>query len=97
MVPYHCLIIPTQHVSSTLELEDDTWDEIRNFKKCLILMFQKKNMGVLFMEQVVNVKKQLHTVIECIPVPRSAYEDAPAFFKASYLKRSLTLGIPLRN
>ncbi|KAJ2997187.1 hypothetical protein HDV02_005785 [Globomyces sp. JEL0801] len=29
MVPYHCLIVPMQHAITTLELEDDTWDEIR--------------------------------------------------------------------
>jgi diadenosine tetraphosphate (Ap4A) HIT family hydrolase len=29
MVPFHCLIVPTTHVNSTLDLEDDSWDEIR--------------------------------------------------------------------
>ena len=29
LVPGHCLIIPTQHVLTSLELEDDAWDEIR--------------------------------------------------------------------
>jgi Protein similar to CwfJ C-terminus 1 len=29
MLPFHCLIVPTQHVTSTLDLEDDAWDEIR--------------------------------------------------------------------
>ena len=25
----HCLIVPVQHVTSTLECDDDVWDEIR--------------------------------------------------------------------
>jgi protein associated with RNAse G/E len=29
MITYHCLIVPIEHVLSTLELDDDTWDEIR--------------------------------------------------------------------
>ena len=29
MVPGHCLIIPAQHVLTSLECEDDVWDEIR--------------------------------------------------------------------
>jgi hypothetical protein len=81
MVPYHCLIVPTQHVASSLELDDDVWDEIRNFKKCLIRMFEQLNQGVLFMEQVLHMKHKSHTVIECIPVSRSVYQDAPGYFK----------------
>lgn len=37
------------------------------------------------MEQVINLKKKSHTVIECIPVPRSVQEDAPAYFKEALL------------
>jgi hypothetical protein len=29
MITYHCLIVPVEHVLTTLELEDDAWDEIR--------------------------------------------------------------------
>ena len=29
MVPYHCFIVPMNHVTTTLELDDDVWDEIR--------------------------------------------------------------------
>ncbi|KAJ3300710.1 hypothetical protein HK104_007611 [Borealophlyctis nickersoniae] len=85
MVPGHCLIVPTQHVLTTLECDDDVWDEIRNFQKCLIKMFAEENKGVLFMEQVINFKWQKHTVIECIPVPMESWEDAPAYFKEAIL------------
>jgi diadenosine tetraphosphate (Ap4A) HIT family hydrolase len=29
LVPGHCLIVPVQHHLSTLELEDDDWEEIK--------------------------------------------------------------------
>ncbi|KAJ3258274.1 hypothetical protein HK103_003755 [Boothiomyces macroporosus] len=29
MVKYHCLIVPIQHANTTLELDDQAWDEIR--------------------------------------------------------------------
>lgn len=29
LTPGHCLIVPVEHCSSVLELDDDTWDEIR--------------------------------------------------------------------
>ncbi|KAI8841365.1 CwfJ C-terminus 2-domain-containing protein-like protein [Chytridium lagenaria] len=81
MVPYHCLIVPIQHTITTLELEDDVWDEIRNFMKCLIQMHWELGNGVIFIEQVINLKWHRHTFIECIPVPQDKFEDAPAYFK----------------
>ncbi|TPX36672.1 hypothetical protein SmJEL517_g01192 [Synchytrium microbalum] len=81
MTPGHCLIVPTQHTLTSLECEDDVWDEIRNFMKCLIQMFAKENKSAIFMEQVVNLKWQRHTVIECIPIDADSFEDAPQFFK----------------
>lgn len=29
LVPGHCLIVPIQHCLSSLEMEDDDWDEVR--------------------------------------------------------------------
>ena len=81
MVPLHCLIVPVQHTLSSLELEDDAWDEIRNFQKCLSQMAFAQNQGYIFMEQVINFKWRKHTVIECIPVPKDIHDDAPAYFK----------------
>ncbi|EGF78833.1 hypothetical protein BATDEDRAFT_35507 [Batrachochytrium dendrobatidis JAM81] len=81
MVPGHCLIVPVQHSLTTLELEDNAWNEIRNFQKSLLRMASANNQGVIFMEQVINFKSHKHTVIECIPVPMNLFEDAPAYYK----------------
>lgn len=83
LVPGHCIISPTHHIQNTLECEDDVWDEIRNFMKCLIRMFAKQEMGVVFMEQSINAHRKRHAVIECIPIPFEHFADAPAFFKVS--------------
>lgn len=88
MVPGHCLIIPMNHFSTTLECEDDVWDEIKNFMKCLIKMFAEENRSVVFMETVVNLRKQRHTVIECIPMSHDDYDDSPAYFKEAIYRES---------
>ncbi|KAJ3144842.1 hypothetical protein HDU89_007729 [Geranomyces variabilis] len=85
MVPGHCLIVPLDHVLTTLECDDATWDEIRNFKKCLLQMFAAINQGVIFIEQVINFKWHKHTVIECIPLPIEHWEDASAYYKEAIL------------
>ncbi|KAG1473468.1 hypothetical protein G6F56_000939 [Rhizopus delemar] len=85
LTPGSCMIVPLQHVNSSLECDDDVWTEIRNFQKCLMKMFHEQNKGTIFMETVTNVRSQRHTVIEAIPVPYGVYEDVPAYFKESIL------------
>ncbi|CAO3613613.1 unnamed protein product [Cunninghamella blakesleeana] len=86
LTPGHCLIVPLQHVNSTLECDDDVWTEIRNFQKCLLRMFDEQNCGVVFMETVINLRSKRHTVIEAIPIPYGVYEDAPAYFKEAIME-----------
>ncbi|CDZ96586.1 Uncharacterized conserved protein [Phaffia rhodozyma] len=85
LVDGHCLIVPMQHTLTTLEGDDDVWEEIRNFMKCLIKMFAQSDRGVLFYETVLSFKYQKHTYIEAVPVPWDQWEDAPAYFKESIL------------
>ncbi|WWD16329.1 hypothetical protein CI109_100755 [Kwoniella shandongensis] len=85
LVPGHCLIVPIQHHLSMLEMEDDDWDEVRNFMKCLMRMHHEKGQGVIFFETVLSFKHQKHTYIEAIPVPYSVYPDLPAYFRESIM------------
>ncbi|KAJ1558729.1 hypothetical protein HK096_006224 [Nowakowskiella sp. JEL0078] len=85
MVTGHCLIIPSHHASSSLECEDEVWEEMKNFMKCLIQMFAAQSKSVIFMEQVINFKWMKHAVIECIPVDDDIFDMAPGFFKEAIL------------
>ncbi|KAG0346485.1 hypothetical protein BG004_001652 [Podila humilis] len=84
-LPGHCMIVPIQHVTSTLECDDDAWEEIRNFMKCLIQMHAAQDRAVIFSETVMNLKWHKHSVIECIPVPWEAGRAAPGYFKEAIL------------
>ncbi|CAO3586095.1 unnamed protein product [Absidia cylindrospora] len=86
LTPGHCMIVPVQHVNSTLECDDEVWTEIRNFQKCLMRMFDEQNCGVVFMETVISIRSHRHTVIEAIPIPYGVYEDAPAYFKEAIME-----------
>lgn len=39
LAPLHCCIAPAEHVSSSREVDEHVWIEMRNFKKCVIRMF----------------------------------------------------------
>ncbi|EPS65503.1 hypothetical protein M569_09269, partial [Genlisea aurea] len=82
VVPGHCCILTLQHENSTRNLDDDVWEEIRNFKKCLIMMYSKQEKDVLFIETVVQVARQKrHCLVECIPLPQDVAKQAPLYFK----------------
>ncbi|OCF45127.1 cell cycle control protein cwf19 [Kwoniella heveanensis CBS 569] len=85
LVPGHCLIVPLQHHLSMLEMEEDDWEEVRNFMKCLMKMHAQNNNGVIFFETVLSFKHQKHTYIEAVPVPFEQFQDMPAYFRESIM------------
>ncbi|TFK20597.1 hypothetical protein FA15DRAFT_116939 [Coprinopsis marcescibilis] len=85
LTPGHCLIVPIQHHLNMLEGDDDVWDEVKNFMKCLTRMFAEEDKGVIFYETVISLKRQQHTVIECMPLPWEFYDIIPQYFKESIL------------
>ncbi|PIA31458.1 hypothetical protein AQUCO_04900036v1 [Aquilegia coerulea] len=82
LVQGHCCILPMQHEAATRNIDDNVWDEIRNFKKCLIMMFAKQEKEVVFLETVVGLSQQRrHCLVECVPLPRELAREAPLYFK----------------
>ncbi|KAM0790527.1 hypothetical protein ACM66B_003397 [Microbotryomycetes sp. NB124-2] len=82
LVPGHCRIVPIQHHFTSLDADDDTWDEIKNFMKTLMQMnASEHDKGVVFFESCINLKHQKHTSIECLPVPFELFDELPSYFK----------------
>ncbi|XP_078159858.1 cwfJ-like family protein isoform X2 [Carex rostrata] len=78
----HCIILPLQHEAATRNVDNNIWEEIRNFKKCLVRMFAKQEKDVVFLETVIGLSKQRrHCLIECIPIPSHLSNTAPMYFK----------------
>jgi CWF19-like protein 2 len=49
--------------------------------KCLIRMAADAGKGAIFYETVINLKKQRHTYIECVPVALNVFDELPAYFR----------------
>ncbi|KAF9626195.1 hypothetical protein IFM89_031322 [Coptis chinensis] len=82
VVQGHCCILPLQHESGTRNVDNSVWNEIRNFKKCLIKMFTKQKKEVVFLETVIGLSQQhRHCLVECVPLPRDLASEAPLYFK----------------
>ncbi|ONK59634.1 uncharacterized protein A4U43_C08F8640 [Asparagus officinalis] len=82
LVQGHCCILPMQHESSMRTVDKNVWEEVRNFKKCLLRMFSAQDKDVLFIETVIDLARQRrHCLIDCIPIPYAASAKAPMYFK----------------
>jgi len=86
LVEGHCLIIPLKHCISIATSDEEVWEEIQFFKKSLIKMFGDNKKEVIFMETIVNLKKNFHTFIDCIPIPKKIAQAATGYFKKRVIR-----------
>ncbi len=83
LVPGHCCVVPTEHIPSARVADENTWEEMRNFKKCVLQMFADQGKDCIFIETVLDVDPltRSHALVECIPVSHSVASKAPMYFK----------------
>ena len=82
----HCYIVPMEHVTCSMYLDENIWSEIEIFRKGLTQMFANRGLDVVFMETYTSVKRKTHMFIDCIPVPREEGGLAPMYFKKAILE-----------
>lgn len=64
----HFYLLPKEHSVSTVDLDDDVYEEMNKIKKAFIEVYSKQNKSILFYE--IN-KNDKHMTIGCIPVAKS--------------------------
>jgi Protein similar to CwfJ C-terminus 1/Protein similar to CwfJ C-terminus 2 len=79
------VIVPIQHRTNLLECDDDEWEEIRNFMKCLTRMYHDQGRDVVFYENAAAPQRKMHAAMQAVPLPYSLGETSPAFFKEAIL------------
>lgn len=79
------VITPIQHRTNLLECDDDEWEEIRNFMKCLTRMYHDQGRDVVFYENAAPSHRKLHAAMMAVPIPFELGETAPAFFREAIL------------
>jgi len=52
LVPGHCVIAPKAHSRSTRQVDEDVWEEIRNFKKCLVKILSRKGKSAALLKRL---------------------------------------------
>jgi len=73
LVPGHMLICPVAHHASTMDLPDDTAEEVKKFKKAMSDAFASTDQHCVIFER--NYKSD-HLQIQVVPVPMAITADA---------------------
>eukprot|EP00917_Polyrhabdina_sp_WS-2016_P014330 GHVP01031368.1.p1 GENE.GHVP01031368.1~~GHVP01031368.1.p1 ORF type:complete len:553 (+),score=144.07 GHVP01031368.1:83-1741(+) len=85
----HYLICSVAHVTSTLELDDNAYEEIRNLQKILVSILDQEDYAPVFMETVRDfpstegllMGQGTHCCIEVVALLREDYEFAKGVYK----------------
>ncbi|RKF57183.1 Pre-mRNA-splicing factor cwf19 [Erysiphe neolycopersici] len=79
------VIVPIEHRTNLLECDDDEWEEIRNFMKCLTRMYYDQGRDVMFYENATSPQRRRHAAMQVVPLPYSLGKMARAFFREAIL------------
>jgi len=79
----HCLVAPVRHVPCATQLDEDVWQEMQDFRKALVKMFEDRGDDCIWFESAMYLHKQPHMVWNCVPVPRESGDVAPIYFKVT--------------
>lgn len=85
LAAYSAVIVPIAHHKNTLECDSDEWEEIRNFQKCLAVMYMSMGLGVCFYENAARPWLFPHAHIVCVPIPLDLTNDISPFFQEAFL------------
>jgi len=86
LVKGHCMIVPMAHTKATTDLDEDVWDEIQAFRRALERMYGSQGRRGVYMETVIQLRKNKHTFVEAVPLPNDLADDAPMYFKKAIME-----------
>jgi hypothetical protein len=77
----HCVLVPVEHVGSSIRCDDNALEDLRSFKKSLLRMFDSLQMTPVFLETAASSKGNSHTIIDVLPADNDQLIEAIASFK----------------
>jgi len=80
----HCVIVPLQHIPSTLQADEEVTLEIERYKSCLRRLFEADGKIPLFVETSCHHSKSPHACIDVIPIKAGLESDARMYFTEAF-------------
>ena len=79
------VIVPITHYTNLVECDDDEWEEVRNFMKCLTRLYHDQGRDVVFYENAAHPHRKPHAAMCAVPIQFELGATAPAFFREAIL------------
>ena len=92
ITPYHMLVVPIDHASSTMELQDTTFAEMKAYVGSLCRCFSSQGLELVMFERYLKLKGREggnHCHYNVVGIPKEAAEQLASDFKsgsANFLK-----------
>lgn len=86
LTPGHCIIVPIQHTSCTVQADEDIWNDVQSFRKSLVRLFESRGEDCVFFEMARGFRNLPHMAIHCIPLPKETGDMAPIYFKKAIME-----------
>lgn len=81
---FHLVLCPKEHINSLAAVEENVYEEVRNYMKSIVAMNLDKDMATVFVEHSREAAQITHFEIECIPIKYKLLEDARLKFKKAF-------------
>jgi hypothetical protein len=81
---YHLVLSTMGHMNSQAGLEENIYQEIRNYMKSIVSFNLNRDMTTVFLEYSQSAGKIGHFEIEAVPIKHKLLEDAKMYFKKEF-------------
>ena len=82
---FHLILTAKEHINSLASVEENIYEEIRNYMKSIVAFNLERDMSTVFVEFSMDANRANHFEIECIPIKHKLLEDARLCFKKAFL------------
>lgn len=84
LVNHHLIISPIQHIACTTMIDEEVWEEFKNYKKALTKFFFDKKEDVVFFETVKYLHRRPHMEVQMMA--SKDFEMIQFYFKKAILE-----------
>jgi hypothetical protein len=82
---FHIVISTKEHINSLAAVEENVYEEIRNFMKSIVSYNLTNDNATIFLECSQQAMHVTHFEIECIPIKYKFLEDARMYFHKAFM------------
>ena len=82
---FHLILSTKEHINSSAGVDEEVYDQIRNYMKSIVTFNLNKKMSTVFLEYAQSYSKMGHFEIEAIPIKEKYLDEMKMYYKKAFL------------